>query len=51
MAGVVAIVANSIVIIFGRDAFLPSPVAGVSGVVATLLLALCLMNTVHDDQT
>lgn len=51
LAGVVAIVANSIVIIFGRDAFLPSPVAGVSGVVATLLLALCLMNTVHDDQT
>lgn len=51
LAGVVAIVANSIVIIFGRDAFLPSPVAGVSGVVATLLLALCLMNTAHDDQT
>ena len=49
LAGVVAIVANSILIIFGRDAFLPPPVAGASGVVATVLLALCLMNMVHDE--
>jgi|GEM_PF-302504 len=49
LAGVVAIVANSFMVIFGRDAFLPSPVAGVSGVVATVLLALCLMNMASDD--
>lgn len=49
LAGAVAIVANSILIIFGRDAFLPPPVAGASGVVATVLLALCLMNMVHDE--
>jgi len=49
LSGVVAIVANSFMVIFGRDAFLPSPVAGVSGVVATVLLALCLMNMASDD--
>jgi len=50
LAGVVAIVANSILIIFGRDTFLPPPVAGVSGVIATLLLSICLINVVQDDQ-
>ena len=49
LAGGVAIVANSILIIFGRDGFLPSPVAGASGVVATVLLALCLITLVHDE--
>jgi len=49
VVGVVAIVANAILIIFGRDGFLPPPVAGASGVVATLLLALCLINIARED--
>ena len=49
LVGVVAVVANSLIVIVGRDAFLPSPVAGASGVVATVLLALCLMSLVHDE--
>ena len=44
LAGVVAIFANSILITFGRDGFLPSGVAGASGMIATLLLAICLIN-------
>jgi len=47
--GVVAIVANAIIIIFGRESFLPPPVAGASGVVATVLLALCLINIARED--
>ncbi len=47
--GVIALVSNAILIMFGRDSFLPSPVAGGSGVVATLLLALCLTSTVDED--
>lgn len=49
MAGVIAMFANATVIGFGRDAFLPSSVAGGSGVVATLLLAICLTSVVRDD--
>ena len=49
LAGVVALVANAALVIIGRDAFLPPPVAGATGVVATLLLALCLMTIVHED--
>ncbi len=49
LVGVVAMFANAILIVFGRDGFLPSPVAGGSGVVATLLLAICLMSIVRDD--
>lgn len=40
--GAVAFVANTLVMMFGLNGFLPSPVAGGSGVVATLLLAICL---------
>ena len=47
--GVIAMAANAILTIFGRDSFLPPPVAGVSGVAATVLLALCLVNLVQDD--
>ena len=43
LAGVVAMFANGVLITFGRDGFLPSGVAGGSGVVATLLLAICLI--------
>ena len=49
--GIVAILANTLVIVFGRDAFLPPPVAGASGVIATVLLALCLISLNHDEQT
>lgn len=49
LAGVVAITANAILIVFGRDAFLPAAVGGGTGVVATLLLALCLMSVVRED--
>ena len=49
LVGVVAMLANAILITFGRDAFLPSAVAGGSGVLATLLLALCLMSVVRED--
>ena len=48
--GAVAMLANAIMVIFGRDAFLPPPVAGASGVVATVLLALCVMTLSHDEQ-
>ena len=44
LAGVVAMSANGILITFGRDGFLPSGVAGGSGVMATLLLAICLIS-------
>jgi len=49
LAGMVAILANAILITFGRDAFLPSPVAGGSGVIATLLLAFCLASNKTDS--
>ncbi|MEC7257527.1 MAG: thiamine biosynthesis protein ThiC, partial [Pseudomonadota bacterium] len=42
LVGVIALVAKALVMMFGLDGFVPSPVAGGSGVVATLLLALCL---------
>ncbi len=44
LVGVVAFVANTLVMMFGLQGFLPSPVAGGSGVVATLLLAICLFS-------
>ena len=46
---IVAMFANAFMVIFGRDALLPSPVAGASGVVATVLLAFCLMSIARDD--
>lgn len=48
LVGAVAVFANVTMIGFGRDAFLPSSVAGGSGVVATLLLAICLTRVVRD---
>ena len=47
--GVVAILANGILIVFGRNAFLPSAVAGGFGVLATLLLAFCLIRVASED--
>ncbi|NIB43499.1 thiamine biosynthesis protein ThiC [Pseudomaricurvus alkylphenolicus] len=49
LVGVVAMLANAMLMAFGRDAFLPSPVAGGSGVLATLLLGLCLMSAERED--
>jgi len=49
LVGAVAFVANTLVMMFGLEGFLPSPVAGGSGVVATLLLALCLFSVKSDD--
>lgn len=49
LVGVVAMLSNMILIMFGRDGFLPSPVAGGSGVVATILLAVCLMTLANED--
>lgn len=49
LVGVVAMLSNVIMIILGRDAFLPSSVAGASGVVATLLLSFCLMKLARED--
>lgn len=40
--GAVAMLANAGIMIVGRSGFIPSPVAGASGVLATVLLALCL---------
>lgn len=40
--GVIAIIANAAVLAMGRGSIIPSPVAGASGVVAGVLLALCL---------
>ncbi|MBA4748042.1 MAG: thiamine biosynthesis protein ThiC [Sphingopyxis sp.] len=47
--GAVAFVANTLVMMFGLQGFLPSPVAGGSGVLATLLLALCLFSVGGED--
>lgn len=42
--GAAAFATNAIIVMISRDGFLPSPVAGGTGVVATLLLALCLFS-------
>ncbi|EAQ96008.1 hypothetical protein [Congregibacter litoralis] len=49
LLGGIAIIANAAVIMAGRDAFIPSAVAGGSGVVATFLLALCLVTSADAD--
>ena len=49
LVGAVAMVSNAVVMALGRGAFIPSPVAGASGVLATLLLALCLSSALRDD--
>ena len=51
LAGVVAFAANTFVMMFGlQNGLVPSPVAGASGVVATLLLAFCLFS-VRSEQS
>lgn len=48
LVGAVAFVANTFVMMFGLQGFLPSPVAGGSGVLATLLLSLCLLTAASE---
>jgi len=50
LAGAVAIVSNTLVMMFGLKGFIPSPVAGGSGVVATLLLAMCLFSLKNEHE-
>ncbi|MEP3846006.1 MAG: hypothetical protein ABJM43_11770 [Paracoccaceae bacterium] len=49
LVGAVAIVANAIVLMLGIKGVFPSPIAGGSGVAATLLLAICLLSLNQDD--
>jgi len=49
LVGFVALLSNAFLVTFGRDTLLPSAVGGASGVLATLLLAFCLMSVVRED--
>lgn len=49
LVGAIAFIANTLVMMFGREGFVPSPVAGGSGVLATALLAICLFSLKHED--
>lgn len=49
LIGAVAFVANTLVMMFGLQGFLPSPVAGASGVLATIFLAICLFGLKVED--
>jgi hypothetical protein len=49
LVGAGAFFANTLVMMFGREGILPSPIAGGYGVAATLLLALCLFNMNRED--
>lgn len=51
LVGAVAFVANTLVMMFGLNGFVPSPVAGGSGVLATLLLALCLFGVRGESES
>lgn len=50
LVGIAAIVANTGVMATGRGGLIPSPLAGASGVAATLLLALCLTSALRDQE-
>ena len=50
IVGVIAMLANTILIVFGREGFLPSAVAGATGVLATLLLAFCLTSVASEER-
>ncbi len=49
VVGAFAFVANALMMMFGLDGFLPSPVAGGSGVLATLLLAILIFGINNED--
>jgi len=48
LVGVVALVTNTLIMMFGIQSFMPRPVAGTSGFLATLLLAFCMFRL--DDE-
>jgi hypothetical protein len=49
LVGVIAMIANTLSMAGGRDVLGETPLAGGSGVLATLLLALCLLRAAKDD--
>ena len=49
LVGAVAFAANTLVMMFGLNGVVPSPIAGGSGVLATLLLAICLFGVNNQD--
>lgn len=49
VAGALTMAANAILLVFGRDGFLPSAYATAPGVIATILLALCLMRVAREE--
>lgn len=49
LVGAVAFLANTMVMMFGREGVVPSPLAGGTGVLATLLLAVCLYGLKRED--
>ena len=49
LVGIIALIANTLVMMFGLRGFVPSPIAGGSGVLATLLLAICLFTLKSED--
>jgi len=49
LVGAVAFVTNTLVMMFGIQGFMPRPVAGGSGVVAALLVAVCLFSLKSDN--
>lgn len=51
LVGAVAFAANTLVMMFGLNGFVPSPIAGGSGVLATLLLALCLFGVSGESES
>ena len=50
LIGAIAFVTNTIVLMFGiRNGIVPRPLAGGTGVLATLLLAICMFTYRHED--
>ena len=50
LIGVVAFFANTMVMMFGLNGFFPRPIAGASGVLATVLLAICLLSLKNETE-
>jgi len=48
LVGVIALLTNTLVMMFGIQGFMPRPIAGSSGFLATLLLAFCMFRL--DDE-